>query len=81
MSRGWLIFMWAVIGGVVGQLIGSALASSGQIAFMDKSIPLGFSPTDLNLSFVVLTLGIQLKLSIAGAVGLVVALWLALRNA
>lgn len=78
MSRGWLVFMWAVIGAVVGQLIGTALA--GQVPLLDRSIALGFDPTQVDLSFVVVTLGIRLKLSLGGAVGLVLALWLALRT-
>lgn len=79
MSRGWLIFMWTLIGAVVGQLLGSALAS--QLPFLVHALNLGFDPTNVNLGFVIITLGIQLKLSIGGAIGLVLALWLALRNA
>ncbi|MGE5676081.1 MAG: DUF4321 domain-containing protein [Mycobacterium leprae] len=71
--------MWAVIGAVVGQLLGVALAH--QVPLLNQSLQLGFPPTPLNLSFIVLTLGLQLRLSIAGAAGLVLALWLALRNA
>lgn len=78
MSRGWLAFMWAIIGAVVGQLLGSALAT--QLPFMDTAIPLKFGPADLDLAFLVLSFGIQVKLSIGGAIGLVLALWLALRN-
>ncbi len=78
MSRGWLVFMWAVIGAVVGQLLGTALAP--QLPILDKFISLGFAPTELDLSFVVVTLGLQLKLTIGGAVGLVIALWFALRT-
>ena len=81
MSRGWLIFLWALIGTVIGQLLGATVA--GQMAafrFLNESIPLGFSPTNINLGFVILTLGIALKLSVGGAIGLVLSLWLALRN-
>lgn len=78
MGRGWLVFMWAVIGTVVGQLLGSALAP--QLPLLDKAVTLGFDPTQVDLSFVLITLGMRLKLSIGGAVGLVLALWLALRN-
>lgn len=78
MGRGWLVFMWAVIGAVVGQLVGTALAP--QVPLLDKALTLGFDPTQVDLSFVVITLGIRLRLSIAGALGLVLALWLALRS-
>lgn len=78
MARGWLVFMWAVIGAVVGQLLGSALAV--QIPLLERYLSLGFDPTRLDLSFLVVTLGLQIKLSIGGAIGLVLALWLALRN-
>lgn len=78
MSRGWLAFMWAIIGGVVGQLLGTALAT--QLPFMNTAIPLKLGPADLDLAFLVVSFGIQLKLSIGGAIGLVLALWLALRN-
>jgi hypothetical protein len=81
-SRGWLVFMWTVIGAVVGQLVGAALAGQFQLVWwLDKSMPLGFSPTNINLGFIVFTVGIALKLSIGGAIGLTLALWLALRNA
>ncbi|HYG57433.1 MAG TPA: DUF4321 domain-containing protein [Symbiobacteriaceae bacterium] len=80
MSR-WLIFMWAVIGAVVGQVVGAALASHfSALELLDRGLSLGFDPTNINLGFVILTLGIQVKLSIGGAIGLVLALWLALRN-
>lgn len=78
MSRGWLIFMWAIIGGVVGQLLGAALFS--QLPFLAQSIDLGFQPFELDLAFIVITFGAKLKLSIGGAIGLVLALWLALRT-
>ncbi|HEY8347257.1 MAG TPA: DUF4321 domain-containing protein [Symbiobacteriaceae bacterium] len=78
MRRGWLVALWAVVGTIVGQLVGTALAP--QVPMLEKSLSLGFDPTQVNLGFMLITLGIQLKLSLAGALGLVVALWLALRN-
>lgn len=78
MSRGWLAFMWAVIGAVVGQLVGAALAE--QIRFLNYHLPLGLGPATLDLNFLVVSLGISIKLTIGGAVGLVLALWLALRS-
>lgn len=78
MSRGWLAFMWAVIGAVVGQLVGAALAE--QIKFLNYHLPLGLGPANLDLNFLVVSFGIQIKLTIAGAIGLVLALWLSLRH-
>lgn len=78
MRRGWLVLLWATIGAVVGQLIGVALAD--KVAILNQSINLGFSPFELNLEFMTVTLGLMIRLSIAGAVGLVLALWLALRS-
>lgn len=77
-SRGWIVLLWAIIGAVVGQLIGVALAD--KVAILNQSINLGFSPFELDLAFMLITLGLKIRLSIAGAVGLVVALWLALRS-
>lgn|GEM_PF-312047 len=76
-SRGWLAFMWAVIGAVVGQLIGAALAD--YVPLLNYHLPLGLAPATLDLNFLVVTFGISFKLTIAGAIGLVLALWLALR--
>jgi hypothetical protein len=76
--RGWIVLLWAIIGAVIGQLIGVALAD--KVAILNQSINLGFSPFDLDLAFMVITLGLKIRLSIAGAIGLVAALWLALRS-
>lgn len=76
--RGWLVLLWAIIGAVVGQLIGVALAD--KVAILNQSINLGFSPFVLDLVFMSVTFGLMIRLSIAGAIGLVVALWLALRS-
>jgi hypothetical protein len=76
-KRGWIVLLWAIIGAVVGQLIGLALAD--KVPLLNESIKLGFNPVTLDLAFVALTFGLWIKLSIAGAIGLVFALWLALR--
>lgn len=76
-SRGWLAFLWAVIGAVVGHLIGQAV----QVDVLTKSIPMGLKPVTLDLNVIAITFGLDLNLSVAGAVGLVLALWLALRHA
>lgn len=82
MSRGWLVFIWTLIGTIIGQLVGHALASQfAAAAWLDKYLPLSITPTSIDLGFVVVTLGIVLKLSLGGAIGLVLSLWLALRNA
>lgn len=78
MSRGWLAFLWAVVGAVVGQLAGSAL--SERFPFLNYHLPLGVGPATLDLNFLVVTLGISIKLTIGGAIGLVLGLWLALRG-
>lgn len=75
-SRGWLAFLWAVIGAVVGNLIGQALG----FAPLTKSIPMGLKPGTLDLHVVAITFGLDVNLSLAGALGLVLALWLALRH-
>lgn len=77
MSRGCLVVMWAIIGAIVGQLVGSAVHM--QFPFFSQALRLGFSPTDLNFGFGVLTLGMSVNLSLGGMIGLVLALWLALR--
>jgi hypothetical protein len=76
-KRGWIVLLWAIIGAVVGQLIGLALAD--KVPLLNESIKLGFESVKLDLAFVALTFGLWIKLSIAGAIGLVLALWLALR--
>jgi len=69
--------MWALIGAVVGQLFGAVL--SPYVPFLNYHIPLGMAPATIDLNFLVVTLGVSFKLTVAGAVGLVLALWLALR--
>lgn len=76
-KRGRLAFLWAVIGAVVGQLLGAAL--SQYVPILNYHISLGLAPTTLDLHFLVMTFGLSLKLTVAGAIGLVLALWLALR--
>lgn len=75
-TRGWLAFLWAVIGAVVGNLIGQALG----FAPLNKSIPMGLKPGTLDLHVVAVTFGLDVNLSVAGAIGMVIALWLALRH-
>jgi hypothetical protein len=75
-GRGWLAFLWTVIGAVVGHLLGQALG----IELLTRSIPMGLKPVTLDLNVIAVTFGLDLNLSVAGAIGLVLALWLSLRH-
>jgi hypothetical protein len=82
LSRNWLVFLWAIIGTVVGQLVGSALAAQfPSLALLNHALNLKVGPGEASLGFAAVTMGVAIRLSIGGAIGLVVSLWLALRHA
>lgn len=81
MGRGWLIVIWTTVGAIVGQLLGIVLAAQmPQLSILQTSLPLGVAPTQVDLGFMLLYLGVQFKLSLAGAAGMVVGLWISLRT-
>lgn len=72
----WVIVLVALIGALVGHLIGKALNWPPLMA----SVHLGFAPQSLDLLVVNLTIGLQLYVTLAAAIGMAVALFLILRK-
>ncbi len=79
LTIGWLIlaiFLGAIIGGVLGELVSVILPGGVVKDFFTRSISIGFSPVTLNLVLMTFTLGFTFKLNIIGVIGLIVAAYI-----
>lgn len=73
----WLVFFVALLGAILGNLLADAIHG---VPIIGAAAPMSFGPVPLNLYVLTLSLGISFKLTVLGIVGLVVALWLMLRD-
>lgn len=71
-----VVALVALIGAVLGHLIGMAL----QVPFLTHATSLGIPPVPINLLVVELTLGFQVRINLAAAIGMGVALFMILRR-
>ncbi len=79
LTIGWLIlaiFLGAIIGGVLGELVSVILPGGVVKDFFTRSISFGFSPVTLNLVLMTFTLGFTFKLNIIGVIGVIVAAYI-----
>jgi hypothetical protein len=69
---GWILFLYLLAGGLIGSVLGEVL--SGLMPILQRGISLGLTPPAvLNLWFIKVTLGFQMQLNLAGALGMVLA--------
>lgn len=73
-SLGFLVIM-LIVGGLLGSLIGIALGNVWPVVNQGFP-PIGFETVTVNLSVIVFTIGLTLKLNVASTVGLILALFL-----
>ncbi|MFQ5500070.1 MAG: DUF4321 domain-containing protein [Candidatus Zixiibacteriota bacterium] len=57
------LVLGAVLGGLLGEIIGMYLPESGAKTLLSKSVQIGFSPSQLDLYSVSLTVGFMFKLN------------------
>lgn len=69
----WILLVLLIIGGLVGSLLGEAFGTMLPI-LKQTFVPIGFSPTTVNLVVVTITFGIMIKLNVASIVGFLLAL-------
>lgn len=65
-----LLLVGLVIGGVIGQLLASF------VPIINQGKTIGLSTTQLDLGIIDITFGINIHLSLAGALGLIIAILL-----
>ncbi len=67
----WTLIVLVLIGFVIGRFIGTYFEGS----FLNYGQSFGMSsPVELNLGFIILTFGLQFKITIASVLGVVIAL-------
>lgn len=69
-----LLVILLLVGLVIGDILGGALGK--YIPFFAYGRDIGLSTTTLDLGIISLTLGFQIKLNFAGALGLIIAILL-----
>ncbi len=67
----WILVLLVLIGFVIGRFIGTYF--SGTFLNYGQSFGLS-SPIELNLGFIILTFGLQINITIASVLGVVIAL-------
>jgi hypothetical protein len=80
MAKGVQWVLLIVLGGVAGLFVGELLASWAPAGFLSELLSKSFSvgiepPGTLDLRFLSVTLGLQIKLTLFGLLGLVLAFW------
>ncbi len=68
-----VIFVGALLGAVLGELIGLVLPDGVVKEFFLRSVSFGLSPTTINLVLLTFTFGMTIKLNIIGVIGIVLA--------
>ncbi|MBN1998797.1 DUF4321 domain-containing protein [candidate division KSB1 bacterium] len=68
-----VIFVGALVGAVLGELVGLVLPDGVVKDFFLRSVSFGFSPTTINLVLLTFTFGATIKLNIIGVIGIVLA--------
>lgn len=74
MKRGNSIYLIVLI--LIGSIIGSILGKvfSGYLPILNYGETIGFGPTTLDLNIITFTLGFSANLSLAGIIGIIIAI-------
>lgn len=67
-----ILFMLVVIGALLGSVVGEALAAT--VPVLARAVSVGVQPTVIDLFVLRFTLGMTMKLNLASAAGILVAL-------
>jgi hypothetical protein len=70
------IFIGALTGAVLGEIIALILPDGVVKEFFLRSVSFGFTPTTLDLVLVTFTIGLSLKLNIVGVIGIFLAAYI-----
>ncbi|NLL69540.1 MAG: DUF4321 domain-containing protein [Epulopiscium sp.] len=75
-KNGWALFLLLLAGIVIGGAIGEWLGTQPYLQWLRYGFTFGIEqPIILNLKVITLTLGIGMKLTIAGLVGMILAIF------
>ena len=75
-KNGWFLILFILIGIVLGGLIAEVTAGIPALSWLGQTFGVGAleSPVILNLGFMVLTFSIQLRITIASIIGVILAI-------
>jgi len=74
-SRLALLLLTIIVGAIIGTVIGEALRD--YVPILAHSASMGISPTNIHIGNIIsLHFGLTLRLNLATAVGLIIAIWL-----
>jgi uncharacterized membrane protein len=67
-----VIVVGAVVGSAIGELIGYFLPDGVVKQFFLRSVSVGFEPFVINLAIITFTFGLNLKINIISAIGVII---------
>lgn len=74
-KNGWLLLLFIMIGIVLGGLIADSTAGISFLSWMSYGDTFGFdSPVILNLGVIVITFALQIKITVASIIGVILAI-------
>ncbi len=74
-KNGWMLFLFILIGIVIGGLISEATSGIAGLSWLSYGKSFGLdSPLILNLGVLVITFALQIKLTVASIIGVVAAI-------
>lgn len=70
----WVLIIVILIGFMIGRFIGTFFAT-GALSFLNYGQNFGLtSPVELNMGFIILTFGLQIQITIASVLGVILSL-------
>lgn len=75
-KNGWVLFLLILAGIVLGGFLGSLASGVGMLGWLNFGQTFGFeSPIILDLGILIITFGLNIKITIASIIGVVVAIF------